>query len=316
MTSPSFLFLLASTRPHGNSELLAQRAATRLPAGASARWLRLTEHPLPPFADTRHSSGYGAPQGAAKVLRDETVAASDLVIVTPVHWYGLPWTAKHYFDHWSGWMRDPELDFLAALRGHNLWAVVVDADDEGAGAAHPLLEQLRRIADYAKMSWRGALLGHANRPGEIEASAPALAASFFAAPDELDDDALWTAFHERTLTAAQWTHRAHLRVAWMHLERYALDEAQVLLRVGIIRLNATHGLIETAARGYHETLTRVWLALIQDARGAGPHPSSQAFLAAREPARDAPLAHYSRERLMSLTARACFVEPDLAPLPR
>ena len=31
--------------------------------------------------------------------------------------------------------------------------------------------------------------------------------------------------------------------------------------------------------------------------------------------RDLPLRHYSKDRLMSLTARAEWVEPDLAPLP-
>jgi hypothetical protein len=30
---------------------------------------------------------------------------------------------------------------------------------------------------------------------------------------------------------------------------------------------------------------------------------------------DAPLRHYSRERLLGVEARARFVEPDLAPLP-
>ena len=68
----------------------------------------------------------------------------------------------------------------------------------------------------------------------------------------LDDDALWRAFHDGALPAAQWTHAAHLRVAWLHLARYELDEAHLRMRVGIIRLNAAHGLVETAERGYHE----------------------------------------------------------------
>lgn len=120
--------------------------------------------------------------------------------------------------------------------------------------------------------------------------------------DEIDDDALWTAFHERTLPAAEWTHAAHVRIAAMHLARYGLDEAHLLMRVGIIRLNAAHGLVETPQRGYHETLTRVWLVLVAAARGEHIE-------------RDAPLRYYSRERLFSLAARTRFIEPDLAPLP-
>jgi len=135
------------------------------------------------------------------------------------------------------------------------------------------------------------------------------------ASDELDDDALWIAFHERTLPAAQWTHRAHLRIAWMHLARYSLDEAHLLMRVGIIRLNAAHGLVETAQRGYHETITRVWFALVGAAMRRERGADSRAFLAAHALEKEAPLRHYSRERLFSLEARTTFIAPDVADLP-
>lgn len=133
--------------------------------------------------------------------------------------------------------------------------------------------------------------------------------------DDLDDDALWAAFHERTLPAASWTHAAHLRMAWMHMARCGLDEAHVRMRVGIIRLNASHGLVETASRGYHETITRVWLALVGAARAIDQAADSRAFLVRHELGRELPLRYYSRERLFSLEARAMFVAPDLAPLP-
>ncbi len=134
----------------------------------------------------------------------------------------------------------------------------------------------------------------------------------------IPDDELWERFHAATLPAAEWTHHAHLRVAWMYLRRHALDDAHVLMRVGIIRLNASHGLVETPSRGYHETMTRVWLRLVAAAMRATPgHDDSQSFLAAHAASlgKDAPLRHYTRERLLSVTARACFVEPDLLPLP-
>jgi GNAT superfamily N-acetyltransferase len=132
---------------------------------------------------------------------------------------------------------------------------------------------------------------------------------------ELGDDALWIAFHDRTLADARWTHVAHLRIAWMHLARYELDEAHLRMRAGIVRLNAAHGLVETPARGYHETLTRAWLTLVADARLRAPCTDSVAFIAHHRFDRDAPLRHYSRERLFSAEARAVFVPPDLARLP-
>lgn len=141
------------------------------------------------------------------------------------------------------------------------------------------------------------------------------------ADGELTDDELWAAFGAAALPAQAWTHRAHLRVAWLFLRRYPLDEAHVLLRVGIIRLNAFHGLVETPSRGYHETLTRLWLSLIASliasSMQAADAPSSGAFVDAHQAAlgKDAALRHYSRERIMSVRARAIFVEPDLLPLP-
>jgi hypothetical protein len=90
------------------------------------------------------------------------------------------------------------------------------------------------------------------------------------------------------------------------------------MRVGIIRLNAAQGLEETAERGYHETMTHVWLALVAAAREFGPRDAgSDAFVDAHPELleKTAPLRFYRRETLLSLRARTLFVPPDLAPLP-
>jgi multimeric flavodoxin WrbA len=163
-----FLFLLASTRLDGNSERLARRAASRLPGAVQAQWLRLVDHPLSTFRDTRHDVGYLAPEGNDRILAEATLQATDLVFVTPVYWYSLPAMAKAYLDHWSAWFRVPELRFKETMRGRNLWAVVVDSSDPSEGAAEPLLGTLKRTADYMNMRWAGLLHAHANRPGEVE----------------------------------------------------------------------------------------------------------------------------------------------------
>jgi hypothetical protein len=133
----------------------------------------------------------------------------------------------------------------------------------------------------------------------------------------MDDHALWEAFSASSLPEKEWTHQAHLRVAWLFLKRHPLDEAHILMRVGIIRLNAFHGLVETPARGYHETLTRVWLLLVASLMKTTDAPSSDAFVTACGDAlgRGAVLQHYSRDRVVSVSARAAFVEPDLLDLP-
>jgi hypothetical protein len=133
----------------------------------------------------------------------------------------------------------------------------------------------------------------------------------------LNDSELWEAFAQAALPEKEWTHRAHLRMAWLFSARYPLDEAHVLIRVGIIRLNAAQGLVETPARGYHETITRVWLVLMRALMKEVPAKDSLDLIerCADRLGKDALLRHYSRERINGVEARARFVEPDLLPLP-
>jgi hypothetical protein len=80
-------------------------------------------------------------------------------------------------------------------------------------------------------------------------------------------------------------------------------------------LNAFHGLVENPTRGYHDTLTRVWLVLLGSLMGSTDAASSETFIdaCADHLGKDAVLRHYSRDRVMSVQARAHFIEPDLLP---
>ncbi len=185
MSTPrSFLFLLASARQHGSTETLARRAASGLPADAAQTWLRLRDLPLPPFQDLRHAGdgGYPPPAGHERTLLEATLAATDVVIASPLYWYSLSADAKLYLDYWSGWLRVPGLAFAERMRGKTLWAVTSFASSDQA-AAGPLTETLRRTADYLDLRWGGALLANAHRPGELAADPAAQARhdSFFAA---------------------------------------------------------------------------------------------------------------------------------------
>jgi L-amino acid N-acyltransferase YncA len=202
---------------------------------------------------------------------------------------------------------------VPAARGRGLLAHLVDRVKAEACAEGAPELRLYVHRDNARAIHAVHRLGFTPRPYQILAQrlepAPPPATA------ELDDDTLWAAFHARTLSHARWNHAAHLRIAWMHLERYSLEEAHLRMRAGIIRLNATHGLVESPARGYHETLTRVWLVLVAEARRLERGTDSRSFLASHVLDRDAPLRFYSRERLFSLEARSICVPPDRAELP-
>lgn len=183
----NYLFLMVGSRRGGNSEMLARRAAAALPDDIEQSWLRLSDLPLPPFEDVRHSGEgiYPAPGANGQILLEATLAATDLVFVAPLYWYGLPAPGKLYLDHWSGWMRLPNVDFKAHMAGKTMWVITAYSDVDPNMAA-PLCGTLRLSAEYMKMAWGGFLLGYGNAPGDILQDQQALicADEFFARPPE------------------------------------------------------------------------------------------------------------------------------------
>ena len=69
---------------------------------------------------------------------------------------------------------------------------------------------------------------------------------------------------------AEWTHEAHLAVGVWHVDRYGAEGALARLRTGIRALNESFGNRNTAADGYHETITAAYVRLITDFLNRGP----------------------------------------------
>jgi hypothetical protein len=139
------------------------------------------------------------------------------------------------------------------------------------------------------------------------------------ATEPLDDAALLDGFERCTLPKACWTHQAHVRVAWLHLQRDAFPVALQKMGAGIRKLNGAHGVENGPSSGYHETLTCTFMCLIWAAlQSAGGFQDSLEFCEANPHllARTLPRAFYTRERMNSVDARQRFVPPDLAPLPQ
>ncbi|MFF5574053.1 flavodoxin family protein [Streptomyces luteogriseus] len=162
-----FLFVLGSARAEGNSELLARRAAEQLPPDAEQEWIDLTELPVPDFEDLRHDSDHVRPtEGNVARLLDATLAATDIVIVSPLYWYSVSAQTKRYLDYWSGWLRTPGLDFKATLAGRTLWGVTALAHTQEV-VADPLVGTLHNSAAYMGMRFGGVLLGNGSKPGDV-----------------------------------------------------------------------------------------------------------------------------------------------------
>jgi hypothetical protein len=123
------------------------------------------------------------------------------------------------------------------------------------------------------------------------------------------------AFEDGSVTPAEFTHLAHVRVAWVYLnESASMEDALPRMRDAIRRFAAAAG----ATQKYHETITVFWMRLLADVRARGAAGELAGVLHAHPALADKelPLQYYSRGRLFSDEARAAWVEPDrqsLAP---
>jgi hypothetical protein len=129
-----------------------------------------------------------------------------------------------------------------------------------------------------------------------------------------NDDTYLERFAARELGPEHFDHRGHLRMAWHHLARYDVDEANRRVCDGIRELAAKFGAPEKFNHTLTEALMRIMAARMQvDAK-----QDFEAFLQANpdllDNAEGVLARHYSKARLGSAAAHAGWLEPDLAPI--
>src|SRR5213080_243738 len=78
----------------------------------------------------------------------------------------------------------------------------------------------------------------------------------------MTDGEFLASFEACTLPFEQWTHRAHVKVAYLYLRRHTFDDALGRMRAGIKGYNAANRVPEGPTSGYNETTTRAFLHLI------------------------------------------------------
>ena len=152
----------------------------------------------------------------------------------------------------------------------------------------------------------------------------------------MTDDEFLLAFEACTIPRSEWTHEAHVRMAWLYLSRRPFTEALDRIRRGIRKLNdrigqppITHRAPDFRkvhpARLQHERRPE---RLSRDDHGRPvadhrrPHRPDEDFAAFRAGNPDlldrklpGLFRHYSPALLWSPEARGWFVEPDLIELP-
>jgi len=127
---------------------------------------------------------------------------------------------------------------------------------------------------------------------------------------ELSDREFERAFRSGTFPPQAFSHKAHLRLAWLLLRRHGKDRAQELICSQIRAFTLRNG----AAGKYHHTLTRAAVCLVWDCMQASEAPDFETLLRGHPSLtgnfREMLLAHYSENRLFSEQARTEFMEPD------
>ena len=116
-----------------------------------------------------------------------------------------------------------------------------------------------------------------------------------------------------------WTHEAHLGAClWLLTERPDVDDDTEIGDI-IRRFNESVGGVNDDQGGYHDSITRAYVAgvrlFLSATAETGLAARVNALLRSDMGGRDWPLRFYSRELLFSVPARRGFLEPDLAPLP-
>lgn len=119
--------------------------------------------------------------------------------------------------------------------------------------------------------------------------------------------------HEILEARGGFGHREHLELAWTYLRRYPTDEAAKVMVAAIQRIARQHG----AEDKYHETITRAWLHFVAVHIQRWGAESFEEFMDRNPDLLDRKLIEhfYSRELILTESARAAWVRPDLRRLP-
>lgn len=130
----------------------------------------------------------------------------------------------------------------------------------------------------------------------------------------MNDQEFLEGFEECSIPREQWSHEAHLRMAWLYLTRHPLDQALDKICSGILRYNKA---VTGSTDQYHHTVTVAFSRLV--ASRLTPAEDYAAFKATNPElyASEPPVLarFYSKEYLFSDQAKREWQYPDLAPLP-
>lgn len=124
------------------------------------------------------------------------------------------------------------------------------------------------------------------------------------------DDNFIRSWEDCSLNDSEFTHKAHVRVAWIYLTRFPLNKAIDKCCRGIERFDKLNG----DGTKYHKTLTVFAVLLIQKLMQSKNYASLDAFLHDHDylitDFMDSVLCFYDKKVLFSTEAKTSFIPPS------
>lgn len=131
------------------------------------------------------------------------------------------------------------------------------------------------------------------------------------------DQLFLQAFEDATLPFEDWTHEAHLRMAWNYIKEYGSEGAQPYIKLGIQRFNERNR--DKIKTGYHETITMFFIHLVSKAikESVDANMTFEQFVDSNHHLMDSKLLlqYYNENTLRTEDCRHKFILPDKKDLP-
>ncbi|MEO1518741.1 MAG: hypothetical protein AAFV95_27250 [Bacteroidota bacterium] len=129
----------------------------------------------------------------------------------------------------------------------------------------------------------------------------------------LSDQEFERQFRDGEFPPAQFSHEAHLRLAWIHIRKYGLGQARENVEQQLQRFVAAAG----ASDKYHATLTRAAVHAVGHFVKRSDETTFEKFLLdcpqLKNNFRGLINSHYSFDIFQSDKAKAEYVQPDVSP---
>lgn len=122
------------------------------------------------------------------------------------------------------------------------------------------------------------------------------------------------AFEAGVVSPSDFSHEAHVRLAYVYVVENGVDGAAEKMRKALLNFLKHNNIPQSK---FHETITRAWVLAVRHFMSRSVSESAGDFIAQNRELLDTKimLTHYSAAVLFSTEARAHFVDPDIDPIP-